>query len=87
MDPFKILKIKYDADSAEIMKAVVVALKKKEYSAHQIVDAQKKLLHPLKRVYFTATQILSVPNLTKLTEIPKQIPNKKKDQIVFGFFE
>ncbi|MCD4818508.1 MAG: hypothetical protein K8S23_07430 [Candidatus Cloacimonetes bacterium] len=58
MNPFRILEIELTAESPEIMKAVVTVLKKKKYSARQIAEAQKILLHPQKRIYATATHFL-----------------------------
>ncbi len=77
MDPFRILNIPLKADSSAIMKAVVVALKKKEYSTREIAEAQKKLLNPLKRIYFTSNRIFFEPIENEMRQQPKTIKKSK----------
>ena len=49
MDPFRILELTPDASSREILQAAALALRKRQYSGHEIALAQKELLDPVKR--------------------------------------
>jgi len=49
MDPFRILELTPDASSREIIQAAALALRKRQYSGHEIALAQKKLLDPVKK--------------------------------------
>lgn len=49
MNPYKVLRITKDAAQHEIVLAVTRALKRKEYSAREIADAQKILMDPRNR--------------------------------------
>ncbi len=46
INPFKALDVRPEATQQEIVLAVVKALRKREYSAKEIADAQKELMHP-----------------------------------------
>ena len=50
MDPYKILDVRADADSREILQAAAKAMKERKYSAKEIAIAQKTLLNPVKKV-------------------------------------
>ena len=49
-NPYTILGVSQDADKAEIMKAQMLAMKKKEFPLQEIAIAAKKLLDPAKRL-------------------------------------
>jgi hypothetical protein len=49
MDPYKILEVRADADSREILQAAAKAMKERKYSAKEIAIAQKTLLNPVKK--------------------------------------
>lgn len=49
-NPYRILEITQDADKAEIMKAQMFAMKKKEFPLQEIAIAAKQLLDPAKRL-------------------------------------
>lgn len=49
-NPYTILGVNQDADKAEIMKAQMLAMKKKEFSLQEIAIAAKQLLDPAKRL-------------------------------------
>lgn len=49
-NPYIILGVSQDAEKAEIMKAQMLAMKKKEYSLQEIAIAAKQLLDPAKRL-------------------------------------
>lgn len=49
-NPYTILGVSQDAEKAEIMKAQMFAMKKKEYSLQEIQIATKQLLDPAKRL-------------------------------------
>lgn len=46
LNPFKVLAVRPAATQQEIVLAVVHALRKREYSAKEIADAQKELMNP-----------------------------------------
>ncbi len=49
-NPYTILGVSQDVERAEIMKAQMLAMKKKEYSLQEIAIAAKQLLDPAKRL-------------------------------------
>lgn len=49
-NPYTILGVSQDADKAEIMKAQMLAMKKKEFALQEIAIAAKQLLDPAKRL-------------------------------------
>lgn len=49
-NPYTILGVSQDADKTEIMKAQMVAMKKKEFPLQEIAVAAKQLLDPAKRL-------------------------------------
>ena len=49
-NPYTILGVSQDADKAEIMKAQMLAMKKKEFPLQEIAIAAKQLLDPAKRL-------------------------------------
>ena len=49
-NPYTILCVSQDADKAEIMKAQMLAMKKKEFPLQEIAVATKQLLDPAKRL-------------------------------------
>lgn len=49
-NPYTILEVSQDAEKAEIMKAQMFAMKKKEFPLQQIAVAAKQLLDPAKRL-------------------------------------
>jgi hypothetical protein len=49
-NPYTILGVSQDAEKVEIMKAQMIAMKKKEYSLQEIAIAAKQLLDPAKRL-------------------------------------
>ena len=49
MDPFRILELTPDASNREIIQAAALALRKRQYSGHEIALAQKELLDPVKK--------------------------------------
>lgn len=49
-NPYTILGISQDADKAEIMKAQMFAMRKKEFPLQAIAVAAKQLLYPAKRL-------------------------------------
>lgn len=49
-NPYTILGVCQDADKAEIMKAQMLAMKKKEFPLQEIAIAAKQLLDPAKRL-------------------------------------
>ena len=49
-NPYTILGVNQDADKAEIMKAQMLAMKKKEFALQEIAIAAKQLLDPAKRL-------------------------------------
>jgi hypothetical protein len=49
-NPYLILGVSQDAENAEIMKAQMIAMQKKEYSLQEIAVAAKQLLNPAKRL-------------------------------------
>ena len=49
-NPYTILGVNQDADKAEIMKAKMFAMKKKEFPLQEIAVAEKQLLDPAKRL-------------------------------------
>ncbi len=49
-NPYTILGVSQDADKAEIMKAQMLAMKKKEFPLQEIAMAAKQLLDPAKRL-------------------------------------
>ena len=49
-NPYTILGVNQDADKAEIMKAQMFAMKKKEFPLQEIAVAAKQLLDPAKRL-------------------------------------
>ena len=49
-NPYTILGVYQDADKAEIMKAQMFAMKKKEFPLQEIAVAAKQLLDPAKRL-------------------------------------
>ncbi|MDF5715573.1 MAG: molecular chaperone DnaJ [Rhizonema sp. NSF051] len=49
-NPYKILGVSQAASKAEITKAVSMAMKRKQYSVHQIAKAQKMLMNPEERI-------------------------------------
>ena len=49
-NPYTILEVSQDADKAEIMKAQMFAMKKKEFPLQEIAIAAKQLLDPAKRL-------------------------------------
>ncbi|WMI64099.1 hypothetical protein RBH94_08445 [Aestuariibaculum sp. YM273] len=49
-NPYTILEINQDADKAEIIKAQMLAMKKKEFPLQEIAVAAKQLLNPAKRL-------------------------------------
>ena len=50
MNPYKVLHISSQAPEKEVMQAVPIALKRKEFTAREIVDAQKELMNPQTRI-------------------------------------
>lgn len=46
LNPFMVLAVRPEATQQEIVLAVVQALRKREYSAKEIADAQKELMNP-----------------------------------------
>lgn len=49
-NPYAILGVSQDADKAEIKKAQMFAMKKKEFPLQEIAVAEKQLLDPAKRL-------------------------------------
>jgi hypothetical protein len=49
-NPYTILDVSQDAEKAEIMKAQMIAMKKKDYSLQEIAIAARQLLNPAKRL-------------------------------------
>ncbi len=49
-NPYTILGVNQNADKAEIMKAQMLAMKKKEFTLQEIAIAAKQLLDPAKRL-------------------------------------
>ena len=49
MNPFRVLKIPKEATQQEIMRAVPLALQRKEFTAREVADAQKELMNPRTR--------------------------------------
>lgn len=49
-NPYTILGVSQDAEKAEIMKAQMTAMKKKEYPLQEIAVAARQLLDPAKRL-------------------------------------
>ena len=49
-NPYTILGVNHNADKAEIMKAQMLAMKKKEFPLQEIAIAAKQLLDPAKRL-------------------------------------
>lgn len=49
-NPYTILGVSQDADKSEIMKAQMLAMKKKEFPLQEIAIAAKQLLDPAKRL-------------------------------------
>lgn len=49
-NPYTILGVSQDADKAEIMKAQMFAMKRKEFPLQEIAVAAKQLLDPAKRL-------------------------------------
>lgn len=49
-NPYTILGVSQDAERAEIMKAQMLAMKKKAYSLQEIAIAARQLLDPAKRL-------------------------------------
>lgn len=49
MNPYRVLQISKEAGPAEILQAVTRALQKKEFTAREIVGAQKELMNPRTR--------------------------------------
>jgi DnaJ-class molecular chaperone len=49
-NPYTILEVSQDADKAEIMKAQMFAMKKKQFPLQEIAVAAKQLLDPAKRL-------------------------------------
>jgi len=49
-NPYTILGVNQDADKAEIMKAQMIAMRKKEFPLQEIAVAAKQLLDPAKRL-------------------------------------
>lgn len=49
-NPYTILEISQDVDKAEIMKAQMFAMKKKQFPLQEIAVAAKQLLDPAKRL-------------------------------------
>ena len=49
-NPYTILGVSQDAEKAEIMKAQMFAMKKKEFPLQEIAVAAKQLLDPAKRL-------------------------------------
>jgi hypothetical protein len=49
-NPYVVLGISQEADRNEIMKAQMLAMKKKEFSLQEIAVASKQLLNPAKRL-------------------------------------
>lgn len=49
-NPYTILGVSQDAEKAEIMKAQMLAMKKKAYSLQEIAIAARQLLDPAKRL-------------------------------------
>ena len=49
-NPYNILNVPQNATKKEIMKAVMVAMKKKEHPLNEITAAQRQLLNPEKRI-------------------------------------
>ena len=50
MNPFKILSVKKDASNKEIIHAGALGMRRRQYSAKEIAQAQKILLDPVSRV-------------------------------------
>ena len=50
INPYTILGVSQDAEKAEIMKAQMLAMKKKEFPLQEIAIAAKQLLDPAKRL-------------------------------------
>jgi len=49
MNPFKVLNLKKNVLSKEIIQAVAIAMREKKYSAKELAQAQKLLLDPVSR--------------------------------------
>lgn len=49
-NPYTILGVSQDADKSEILKAQMLAMKKKDFSLQEIAVAVKQLLDPAKRL-------------------------------------
>lgn len=49
-NPYTILDVPQDADNSKIMKAMVTAIKRKEFSTHDIGEAKNQLCNPAKRL-------------------------------------
>ncbi|MEI6265922.1 MAG: molecular chaperone DnaJ [Sphingobacteriia bacterium] len=49
-NPYSILGVSQDAEKADIMKAQIIAMKKKEYALQEIAIAAKQLIDPAKRL-------------------------------------
>jgi len=49
MNPYKVLEIDGQAGKKEIILAAAAALRKREFSGHEIANAQKQLLDPASR--------------------------------------
>lgn len=49
MNPYRVLQISPQAGQAEILQAVTRSLQRKEFTAREIMDAQKELMNPQTR--------------------------------------
>jgi hypothetical protein len=70
MNPYEILQIDHRASKAEILGAVAKALRLRRYSAFQIAQAQKALLHPVTRA---AHEFLNFLDVDLLYRAPQTI--------------
>jgi len=62
MNPFKILSIKKDASSKEIIRAAAMAMRDRQYSAKEIAQAQKLLLDPVSRACHEFLHFIDLSN-------------------------
>lgn len=87
MNPYKILQISKDATQNEIVLSVTRALKRKEYTAREIADAQKILMDPRSRK--TAEFIYSLDEhlWLKKIKLPKDANSSPQELKILHCFD
>ncbi|MEW6381392.1 MAG: hypothetical protein AB1611_17565 [bacterium] len=72
MNPYRILQITPDATQQEIIRAVTLALQRKDHTTRQIADAQKELMNPRTRRVAAFIYLLDSQRWAQEVKLPEK---------------